>query len=105
MLTTEELEKLIVSFDAAAIAVEQLVKSTKEILEENKIFKAKINEKAFLSLLDKDILSTLHEQKMINKSLSYMLMADAELIDEIIKMAQKNNDKEVLSYWFKKRNL
>jgi len=102
-MTVEDLEKLITAFQATVPVIEALVKSANEILNQNKIFREKIDEKAFLSLLDKDIISTQFEQKMINKSLSYMFIADDELINQIIEIAQKNNDKELLNYWFKKR--
>ena len=103
-MTIEDLEKLITAFQATVPTVEALLKNTDEILEQNQIFRAKLDEKAFVSLIDKNLIATLYEQKMINKSLSYMLLADPEMVDEILKIAQKNKDKELIAYWFKKRN-
>jgi len=103
-MTIEDLERLITAFQATVPTVEALLKNANQIIEQNQIFRAKLDEKAFLSLIDKDLATTLYEQKIINKSLTYMLLADVEMLDEIIKNAQKNKDKELIAFWFKKRN-
>jgi len=61
-MTTEEIAKLIISFDAAAIAVEQLVKSSNEIIETNRELKAVIDTKAYLEHTQGDILKNLQQQ-------------------------------------------
>lgn len=101
-MTVEDFEKLITAFQATVPTVEALIKNASQIIEQNQIFRAKLDEKAFLSLIDKDLITTLHEQKMINKSISYMLMIDKELLNEIRAEAHKRGDKELLSYWQRK---
>lgn len=103
-MSVQDLERLITAFQATVPTVEALIKNASQIIEQNQIFRAKLDEQALLSLIDKDIVQTLHEQKMINKSLAYMLMADPELVDAILKTAHKNKDKELIAYWFKKKN-
>ena len=101
-MTVEDLEKLIAAFQATVPTVESLLKSVNSIVQQNKEFRAKLDEQALLSLIDKNIVESLHEQRMINKSISYMLMLDKELLNEIRAEAHKRQDKELLSYWQRK---
>lgn len=102
MLTTAELERLIASFNAAAIAVEQLVKSSNDIIETNRELKAKIDTKAYLEYTQGDILQNLKQQNILHKSLIYLIETDKELLDDIVERAKKREDKEVASFWLKR---
>jgi hypothetical protein len=101
-MTTEEIEKLIISFDAAAIAVEQLVKSSSEIIETNRELKAMIDTKAYLEHTQGDILKNLTQQNILYKSLIYLMDSDKETVKEILSRAAKSNDKEVVAFWQKR---
>lgn len=102
MLTTAELERLIASFNAAAIAVEQLVKSSNDIIETNRELKATIDTKAYLEYTQGDILQNLKQQNILYKSLIYMIETDKELLDDIVERAKKREDKEVAAFWLKR---
>lgn len=101
-MTTAEIEKLIISFDAAAIAVDKLVKSTNEIVETNRELKAAIDTKAYLEYTQGDILQNLRQQNILYKSLIYLIETDEELLDDIVERAKKHEDKEVASFWLKR---
>ncbi len=101
-MTTEEIAKLIISFDAAAIAVEQLVKSSNEIIETNRELKAMIDTKAYLEHTQGDILKNLQQQNILYKSLIYLMDSDKETVKEILSRAAKSNDKEVVAFWQKR---
>ena len=101
-MTTEEIAKLIISFDAAAIAVEQLVKSSSEIIETNRELKAMIDTKAYLEHTQGDILKNLQQQNILYKSLIYLMDSDKETVKEIVSRAAKSNDKEVVAFWQKR---
>jgi len=101
-MTTEEIAKLIISFDAAAIAVEQLVKSSNEIIETNRELKAVIDTKAYLEHTQGDILKNLQQQNILYKSLIYLMDSDKETVKEIVSRAAKSNDKEVVAFWQKR---
>ena len=101
-MTTEEIAKLIISFDAAAIAVEQLVKSSSEIIETNRELKAMIDTKAYLEHTQGDILKNLTQQNILYKSLIYLMDSDKETVKEIVSRAAKSNDKEVVAFWQKR---
>ena len=103
-MTTEEIAKLIISFDAAAIAVEQLVKSSNEIIETNRELKAVIDTKAYLEHTQGDILKNLTQQNILYKSLIYLMDSDKETVKEIMSRAAKSNDKEVVAFWQKRLN-
>ena len=103
-MTTEEIAKLIISFDAAAIAVEQLVKSSSEIIETNRELKAMIDTKAYLEHTQGDILKNLTQQNILYKSLIYLMDSDKETVKEIMSRAAKSNDKEVVAFWQKRLN-
>jgi len=101
-MTTEEIAKLIISFDAAAIAVEQLVKSSNDIIETNRELKAMIDTKAYLEHTQGDILKNLTQQNILYKSLIYLMDSDKETVKEIMSRAAKSNDKEVVGFWQKR---
>jgi len=103
-MTTEEIEKLIISFDAAAVTVEQLVKSSNEIIETNRELKAMIDTKAYLEHTQGDILKNLTQQNILYKSLIYLMDSDKETVKEIVSRAAKSNDKEVVAFWQKRLN-
>lgn len=103
-MTTAEIEKLIISFDAAAIAVDKLIKSTNEVVETNRELKAMVDTKAYLEFTQGDILQNLKQQNILYKSLIYLIEMDKELLDEIVESAKKHDDKEVAAFWLKKAN-
>lgn len=104
MLTTAELERLIASFDAATVTVEQLVKSSNEIIETNRELKAQIDTKAYLEFTQGDILKTLKQQNILQKSLLYLFDSEKETVKDIIARAAKLGDKEVAAFWLKRAN-
>lgn len=104
MLTTTELERLITSFNAASIAVEQLVKSTNEIVETNRELKSMVDTKAYFEYTQGDILQNLKQQNILYKSLIYLIETDKELLDDIVERAKKHDDKEVAAFWLKRVN-
>jgi hypothetical protein len=104
MLTTAELERLIASFNAATVTVEQLVKSSNEIIETNRELKAMIDTKAYLEHTQGDILKNLTQQNILYKSLIYLMDSDKETVKEIMSRAAKSNDKEVVAFWQKRLN-
>lgn len=101
-MTTEQLEKLILSFDAAAITIEELVKSANEIMDTNKKLKAMIDTKAYLNAAQEGIVKNLNEQNILHKSLLYLLDSDKETVKDVITRAAKSKDKEVVAFWQKR---
>lgn len=104
MLTTAELERLIASFNAATVTVEQLVKSSSEIIETNRELKAMVDTRTYLEYTQGDILKTLKQQNILQKSLLYLFDSERETIKDIIARAAKSNDKEVVAFWQKRLN-
>lgn len=103
-MTVEELEKLVTSFQAAAPVIEELINEIQPILEENRKLKAALDTKAILSKVDTDILSTLYEQKMINKSIKYSILSDQAHLQDILQVAHEKKDLEVIAFWKKAKD-
>lgn len=103
-MTTAELESLIVSFNAASVVIEDLVKSSNQIIETNRRLNAMIDTKAYLDYTQGDIIKNLKQQNILFKSLIYLFESESDTVKEIIKVAQKNKDKEVIEFWAKRLN-
>jgi len=97
-----KIEKLIASFDSSVVVIEDLVRSSNKLIEENKELRARIDTKEYLSFTQNDLLKTLKEQSILNKSLIYLFESDQESIKDIYKIAKAQNDHEVMGFWAKR---
>lgn len=98
----KDFERLLTSFDVVVPAIDELIVSTKQVIEENKVLRAMIDTKAFLDFTGGDILQNLKQQNILSRSLMYLIETDDEIIEEVIQKATKNRDKEVVMFWRKR---
>lgn len=98
----KDFERLLTSFDVAVPAIDELIVSTKQVIEENRALRAMIDTKAFLDFTGGDILQNLKQQNILSRSLIYLIETDKEIIEEVIQKAIKNKDAEVVMFWKKR---
>jgi len=103
-VTVEDFEKLVTSFQAVAPVIEELTKKVEDVLSENRKLKSMLDTNAFIKHIDKNIIETLYNQKMINRSVQYSILTDEIHLKDIIEYATKVNDNEVLNFWKEAKN-
>lgn len=99
MITTQELEKLLFTFNTAAAASEELIRVSNELIESNRALKARIDTDAYLKVAKGDLVKNLNEQNILNRSLLYLLMNDKEVVNEIVAKAIEYSDHDIVTYW------